>query len=572
MESPVLLLSCLFCSLMIVSGQNCIEPVIADVALVADETLDIIASNNEDITIFNFTTSCLSVGTIRDRYRFATVVMYFTTPSQLFQSNGCLPNTVCLSYLEMSCSSRSNTWVFNDVFFFDSFTIDGNTTLFLDSNLPPRTDCGSCGYRESIPFVAVFDPLTHCFGCNAVCKNKGLDFCTGVTTTTCCNFYLDNTCVNDCDGNNRIANLGTNFSCICNNSFTGSNCDVCPLTCDGINSEFCFCVCPPGFTGDNCHINIDDCAGVDCNNGTCADKIESFACNCFEDYQGTFCTETINQCNSSTCLNGGTCIDGNGTFVCNCLMGYTSTNCEQLVDNCINSSCINGQCMNSLNNFTCDCDDNFSGRFCEICNLTNCNNCSNNYVDICDECEMPYYNDNGTCGLICDVLSPCLNGGTCIPTNIGYNCSCPLDYTGTNCSINLCDSITCMNGGTCKQGICSCPSGYVGLDCSVDLCDDVTCMNGGTCVQGICQCMSSFNGTQCENCRLDNCVNCIFSSNKVTCVLCDDGFVLTDGVCSISLKSNNAGAVVGIVVAIIIVIIAVIIAVIVAIMIMKKFF
>ena len=120
-------------------------------------------------------------------------------------------------------------------------------------------------------------------------------------------------------------------------------------------------------------------------------------CNCYQDYQGTFCDSEINQCEGGPCLNGGLCTDGNNTFICNCSPGYTGDTCINIIDNCNTNPCVNGQCINAINNFTCNCSDNFSGRFCNVCSIANCEICSTTSLGICNVCKNPYYTLGGQC-------------------------------------------------------------------------------------------------------------------------------------------------------------------------------
>lgn len=72
----------------------------------------------------------------------------------------------------------------------------------------------------------------------------------------------------------------------------------------------------------------------------------------------------------------------------------------------------------------------------------------------------PFIEDNFCIG------EPCLNGATCLNLKIGFQCACPVLFTGLRCeySLSKCVGITCMNGGTCLEetGICKCPSGFAG--------------------------------------------------------------------------------------------------------------
>jgi protein eyes shut len=98
--------------------------------------------------------------------------------------------------------------------------------------------------------------------------------------------------------------------------------------------------------------------------------------------------------------------------------------------------CVEGRGLD----FTCECADGWTGRFCSI-NI--------------DECES----------------SPCLNGAVCIDKIAGYACSCSKEYTGTNCeeSIKVCNDSPCKNSALCLmeegQPICYCVPDFHGEKC-----------------------------------------------------------------------------------------------------------
>lgn len=101
-----------------------------------------------------------------------------------------------------------------------------------------------------------------------------------------------------------------------------------------------------------------------------------------------------------------------------------------------------------LNNFTCNCDPGYDGRFCE--NET-------------DECFL---------------YSPCGSHGVCQDKVADYFCECELDYGGRNCTVRLsgCDDITCQNNGSCTPYLlretthkfnCTCTNGFYGEKCEI---------------------------------------------------------------------------------------------------------
>lgn len=105
----------------------------------------------------------------------------------------------------------------------------------------------------------------------------------------------------------------------------------------------------------------------------------------------------------------------------------------------------------------------------------------------------------------------CHNGGTCqyqILKNgtISQTCICPANFSGERCEV--CASITCLNGGTCRQESndryrCVCSEQFTGIVCEQDRCRDY-CKGNGKCtmkpVKGpVCECYPGFSGEKCEN-------------------------------------------------------------------------
>ncbi len=110
----------------------------------------------------------------------------------------------------------------------------------------------------------------------------------------------------------------------------------------------------------------------------------------------------VDPCEGVEC-NHGTCVSPGGVAKCECNDGYTGTFCDVNIDDCEPNPCVNGVCIDQVGAYECSCLPGWTG--------TNCD------VDI-DECES----------------SPCVNGDCTDQVN-GYSCSCLPGWTGPNCDI-----------------------------------------------------------------------------------------------------------------------------------------
>ncbi|XP_071785173.1 uncharacterized protein [Asterias amurensis] len=163
---------------------------------------------------------------------------------------------------------------------------------------------------------------------------------------------------------------GSYYICLCTTNFVGTNCqtsianipamDLCDNT-PCLNNGDCYnsynsnsgtnlipqytCVCGNGFTGSNCALTTGDNPTLDicvlsdtpnCEQGApCSNTFHSFDqdvdyfCTCPVGFIGHNC-ETIspNPCASNPCKNGAQCVPTNTFYTCQCATGYSGSTCE----------------------------------------------------------------------------------------------------------------------------------------------------------------------------------------------------------------------------------------------------
>ena len=55
-----------------------------------------------------------------------------------------------------------------------------------------------------------------------------------------------------------------------------------------------------------------------------------------------------------------------GSDCTQCIPGFIGVNCDVNIDNCVGVNCSgNGQCVDGVNNFTCECMIRYSGPLCD---------------------------------------------------------------------------------------------------------------------------------------------------------------------------------------------------------------
>ena len=121
------------------------------------------------------------------------------------------------------------------------------------------------------------------------------------------------------------------------------------------------------------------------------------------------------------------------------------------------------------------------------------------------------------------------NNGSCFyDDELKIVCQCADSFTGLRCEVNMCDSLSCLNGGNCFYNAsncggfplqCICPYRFDGPLCERDICSEISCANEGKCIvdesdlsnlKPMCVCDTHITGETCEKikpCGGDPCQN-----------------------------------------------------------------
>uniref|UniRef100_A0A3B4AHI0 Delta-like protein n=1 Tax=Periophthalmus magnuspinnatus TaxID=409849 RepID=A0A3B4AHI0_9GOBI len=389
-----------------------------------------------------------------------------------------------------------------------------------------------------------------------------------------------------CHNNGKCHTVLEGFVCECPPEFSGQLCEVrlkCPRSKHWTHRDTIFkegargyqCLCPPGFVGVHCEMQRNQCDSQPChNNGKCHTVLEGFVCECPPEFSGQLCEVRLKySCDSNPCENAATCHSMGQDFYCACPEGYEGKTCATLKENCQTTPCQvidsctvavasndssavrhissnvcgpRGRCVSHpTGNFTCICDQGFSGIYCHE-NINDCvsNPCQNSGTCIDGinsfQCVCP----DGWEGRLCDLNvnecrhSPCKNGGRCVDLVNDFYCECADNWKGKTCHSreSQCDATTCSNGGTCYDHgdtfRCACPPGWGGNTCNTaknNSCASSPCLNGGTCVGGgdafTCICKEGWEGPSCEQnineCQSSPCAygaTCVDEINGYRCI------------------------------------------------------
>ncbi|CAI4224934.1 unnamed protein product [Auanema sp. JU1783] len=255
-----------------------------------------------------------------------------------------------------------------------------------------------------------------------------------------------------------------------------------------------------------------------CLNGAeCRDEWNSFRCLCSFGFTGARCEININECEKADCVYGH-CIDSLGDYRCQCDVGYTGLLCDTIIDQCANNPCQNNALCSSANgSVSCECVNDWRGKFCDIPKPQSCelNPCQNNGTCRIMEDKVSCSCLQGTTGEFCEAVHdacstrPCLNG-VCQKTRTGFTCICEEGFAGQTCSeiADYCTTDSCGIRGKCipawNNTMCDCDEGFVGKKCTKqqDACLTIPCENDGECSSSgplfKCNCRNYYLGDRCE--------------------------------------------------------------------------
>ncbi|XP_026222114.1 delta and Notch-like epidermal growth factor-related receptor [Anabas testudineus] len=238
------------------------------------------------------------------------------------------------------------------------------------------------------------------------------------------------------------------------------------------------------------------------------------------------CVEPGSSFSDPQCSGKGKCITqpSESTFFCECEDGYTGIFCEEF-DACHHRPCRNnGTCTDVRQgdegrNFTCSCPSGYEGERCQLL-VDHCLSqpCKNGATCFSSLAGPRCYCSEGYQGATCEqkvdpcASSPCHNNGTCYaqgPGPLGFGCSCTAGFTGPTCAqlVDFCALNPCAHGVCRSVGNsyrCLCVPGYHGLYCEEEYneCLSAPCQNYATCRDLInayeCVCTPQFEGRHCE--------------------------------------------------------------------------
>ncbi|VDL61324.1 unnamed protein product [Hymenolepis diminuta] len=404
----------------------------------------------------------------------------------------------------------------------------------------------------------------------------------------------------------RCINILGSYECDCDPGFIlqpdGFSCRRNETSSSCQDSSNCFhgdclngrCVCQQGFTGNQCEMDINECEGelgtyARCTQ-RCINTLGSYECECEPGYElgpdgyACFKVDSITECKDGVNCIHGVCSEGE----CICRSGFTGEKCERDINECLGENGIppkcEQRCINIPGSYDCGCEAGYvlqtNGYSCRretyapsrpVHNCRegfNCfyGRCSNDYCvcepgftgDQCERdidecagelgtkarCEHRCINTPGSYKCQCEsgyILQPngyscrnsepvlewplydCRHNETCIYGDcVNGKCYCRPGFTGEMCDkdVNECEGeigfvVRCQQRcvNTFGSFRCECESGYElqtdGFSCG-KAASDPECKDGfncihGRCWNGQCVCLSGYTGENCDR-DIDECI------------------------------------------------------------------
>ena len=363
------------------------------------------------------------------------------------------------------------------------------------------------------------------------------------------------------------ARYPSDWSCRCDNKWSGYLCDVCN-TKDTTSGE-CKGECKEFYSGlhceNTCYPNLNK------NNRYSAETLSGTACKSAVVHGGA--------CNY--CSGYGTC---NRQGVCKCDTGYFDSAVSKTEVAGCSVSCPShkgrfcsgseygvphGVCHSPRNLESmpyCVCKKGFGGNACEKKCKNECSGFGSCVEDVDGNfaCECPNPMRGEWCQHTCNGVSVCSGmGEASVGAKDGCNatghCTCKGNWQGDACNCHTTE--TCNKRGTCNDdGKCTCETYFdpptcakcelnrypVG-NCKVYCLASENCTNHGTCTaDGTCDCNYGWEGDQCDTCALDmypDSDHIGFRTTPLTTVLTEDVYYcqieITDATCYNNGDANH---------------------------------
>ncbi|XP_038064211.1 fibrillin-1-like isoform X3 [Patiria miniata] len=289
------------------------------------------------------------------------------------------------------------------------------------------------------------------------------------------------------------------------------------------------CLCPDGWAGLNCHEDFLECASGPCRNGgQCMEQVLGYNCVCTPQYQGLHCQVAVT---NTLTVTGVTPTTAQLTFP------PLNDATAQLYFLTVREDATGQELTVTLS------PDQAQNGFIvqDFVSLTPTTKYTA-YLSVLMNGEPANLNlgqRDVTTLNICDFIT-CQNGGTCVPDNtlaLFYRCDCLPGFSGQFCGgdVNNCADQPCLNGGMCvdRQGgfTCNCADGYTGLTCNIqiDECSPNPCLNSGQCVDRVngfdCVCAAGYTGILCQTnineCASNPCQNSGLCQDDVNAYICN---------------------------------------------------